>query len=135
MRKKRIVLTFPPNLIDQPIAYNLIKHHDLMVNILRANITPKEQGRLVVELYGKRGNLNAGMAYLSALGVEVQPLAQDIKWHEKKCTHCTACVSVCPSGALNLDREKMLVSFIKDKCIACELCVPVCPYKAIEIQF
>lgn len=135
MRKKRVVLTFPPNLIDQPIAYNLIKNYDLMVNILRGTITPKEQGRLVVEMMGKKSNLDAGMVYLSAIGVEVQSLAQDIKWYEKKCTHCSACIPICPSGALDIDRRKMLVSFIKDKCIACELCIPVCPYRAIEIQF
>lgn len=135
MKKKRIVLTFPPNLIDQPIAYHLIKDYDLMVNILRGTITPREQGRLLVELSGKRGDVDKGMAYLTGLGIEVQPLAQDIKWHEKKCTHCTACIPICPSSALTLDREKMLVSFDKDKCIACELCIPVCPYKAVEIQF
>jgi Fe-S-cluster-containing dehydrogenase component len=135
MTKKRVVLTFPPNLIDQPISYNLIKNYDLMVNVLRGNITPREQGRLVVEMSGKKRNLDAGMAYLSGLGIEIQPLAQDIKWHEKKCIHCTFCVPICPSGALKLDREEMLVSFVKDKCIACELCIKVCPYKAIEIQF
>ena len=135
MKKKRVVLTFPPNMIDQPITYHLVKEHDLMINILRANITPKEQGRLVIEMTGKKSALDTGMAYLSGLGVEVQSLAQDIKWHENKCIHCTACIPICPTDALNLDREKMLVSFIKDKCIACELCIPVCPYKAIEIQF
>jgi Fe-S-cluster-containing dehydrogenase component len=135
MKKKRVVLTFPPNMIDQPITYHLVKEHDLMINILRANITPKEQGRLVIEMTGKKSALDTGMAYLSGLGVEVQSLAQDIKWHENKCIHCTACIPICPTGALNLDREEMLVSFIKDKCIACELCIKVCPYKAIEIQF
>lgn len=135
MKKKRVVLTFPPNMIDQPITYHLVKEHDLMINILRGIITPKEQGRLIVEMMGKKSNLDAGMAYLSGLGIEVQSLAQDIKWHEKKCIHCTACVPICPSGALNLDRETMLVSFIKDKCIACELCISVCPYKAMEILF
>jgi Fe-S-cluster-containing dehydrogenase component len=135
MRKKRVVLTFPPNLIEQPIAYNLIKDYDLMVNVLRGNITPREQGRLIVEMSGSKKNVDAGMNYLSGLGVEVQSLAQDIKWHEDKCTHCTACISTCPSGALDVDREEMLVSFTKDKCIACELCIKVCPYKAVEIQF
>ncbi len=129
------MLTFPPNLIDQPIAYNLIKDYDLMVNVLRGNITPREQGRLVVEMSGSKKNLDAGMNYLSGLGVEVQSLAQDIKWHEDKCTHCTACISTCPSQALDVDREEMTVSFTKDKCIACELCVKVCPYRAVEIQF
>jgi Fe-S-cluster-containing dehydrogenase component len=135
MRKKRVVLTFPPNLIEQPIAYNLIKKYDLMVNFLRANITPREQGRLVIEMSGKKKDVDAGMVYLSGLGIEVESLAHDIKWHETKCVHCTACISTCPSGALNVDRATMLVSFNKDKCIACELCVKVCPYRAVEIQF
>ncbi|MBW1855865.1 MAG: 4Fe-4S binding protein, partial [Deltaproteobacteria bacterium] len=87
------------------------------------------------EMSGNKKNVDAGMNYLSGLGVEVQSLAQDIKWHEDKCTHCTACISTCPSGALDVDREEMMVSFTKDKCIACELCVKVCPYKAVEIQF
>ena len=33
-----------PHLIDQPITYKLIKDYDLMINILRARITLKEQG-------------------------------------------------------------------------------------------
>jgi len=135
MKKKRLVLTFPPGLIDQPIAYYLIKNHDLMVNILRGSITPREQGRLIVEMSGKKRDLDAGMAYISGLGIEVQSLAQDVKWHDKKCIHCTACISTCPSGALHVAREEMVVSFDKDKCIACELCIKACPYKAMEIQF
>jgi ferredoxin len=135
MRKKRVVLTFPSGMVGQPIAYHLIKNYDLMVNILRGNITPKEQGRLIVEMVGKKSSLDAGMAYLSGLGIEVDSLAQDIKWHEKKCIHCTACIPICPTGALDLDRGEMRVSFTKDKCIVCELCIKVCPYKAIEIQF
>ena len=135
MRKKRVVLTFPPNLIEQPIAYNLIKDYDLMVNVLRGNITPREQGRLIVEVSGSKKNVDAGMNYLSGLGVEVQSLAQDIKWHEDKCTHCTKCTPTCPTQAMYVDRETMEVSFIKDRCIACGLCIPACPYKALEIQF
>ena len=87
MKKKRVVLTLPPDLIEQPIVYNLIKNHDLMVSILRANITPKEQGRLVIELSGEKRKVDAGMAYLAGLEIEIQPLAQDIKWHEDRCIH------------------------------------------------
>jgi len=50
MQKKRVVLSFPPQLIDQAVTYRLIKDFDLMINIMRARITPKEQGRLVVEI-------------------------------------------------------------------------------------
>jgi ferredoxin len=135
MQKKRVVLSFPPQLIDQAVTYRLIKDFDLMINIMRARITPKEQGRLVVEITGKKPALDAGINYLKEVGVEIQPLAQDVRWHEERCVHCTACVSVCPPKALELDRAKMEVSFKKDKCIACELCLPVCPYQAMEILF
>ena len=106
-----------------------------MVSILRANITPREQGRLVIEMSGEKKNVDTGMSYLSGLEIEVQSLAQDIKWHEKRCIHCTFCVPTCPTGALYREPEGMLVAFDKDKCIACEICIKVCPYNVVEIQF
>jgi len=135
MQKKRVVLNYPPHLVDQPVISKLIKDFDLMVNIMRARVTPKEEGRLVLEITGKRSELEAGINYLKELGVEIQPLAQDVKWHEDRCTHCTACVSICPPKALDVDRKTMEVSFERDRCIACELCIPVCPYQAVEILF
>jgi Fe-S-cluster-containing dehydrogenase component len=134
MMQKRVVLTFPTSQVSQPIAYNLIKHYDLMLNILRGNITPNEEGRLVVELSGKKQALEAGLEYLKDLGIGVESLARDIKWHKDLCTHCTACIPACPTQALVVDRSTMTVSFHKDRCIACELCVPACPFKALEIQ-
>ena len=135
MQKKRIVLNYPPRLVDQPIISKLVKDFDLEVNISRARITPREEGRLVLELTGKRSGLEAGFKYLSEIGVKVEPLAQDVKWHEDRCIHCTACISTCPTNALNVDRKTMEVSFKRDKCIACELCIPACPYQAMEIMF
>lgn len=135
MAKKRIVLTFPPSLVDQPITYHLIKDYGLTVNILKARVTPKEEGRLVLEVTGKRGDLGRGIKYLEELGVAIQPLAQDIKWDRTRCVHCTLCVAICPAKAFILDRERWKISFQKDRCIACELCVPACPYRAIEIHF
>ena len=134
MAKKKLVLTFPQQLLDQPVTYHLIKDYDLKVNILRASVRPNEEGRLVVEISGISRDLNRGIDYLSGLGVEIQPLAQDVSWHEERCTHCTACVPICPTHAFSSDRN-MNVSFDREKCIACELCVSVCPYKAIEISF
>ena len=135
MQKKRVVLNYPTHLVDQPIISRLVKDFDLMVNISRARITPREEGRLVLEITGKKSGLEAGFKYLSEVGVQVQPLAQDVKWHEDRCTHCTACIAVCPTKALDVDRAQMEVSFKRDRCIACELCIPVCPYQAMEILF
>jgi len=135
MQKKRVVLNYPPRLVDQPIISKLVKDFDLEVNISRARITPREEGRLVLEVTGKRSGLEAGFKYLSEIGVKVEPLAQDVKWHEDRCIHCTACISTCPTNALDVDRKSMEVSFKRDKCIACELCIPACPYQAMEIMF
>ncbi len=134
MEKKRLVLTFPPKLVNQPITYRLIKDFDLVINILKARVTPNEEGRLLIEISGGRKDLKGGLSYLKGLGVEIQPLAKDIIWNEKRCTHCTLCIPICPSGALSVDREKMLVSFTQEKCIACGLCVTVCPYNAIQLR-
>ena len=131
MTKKRLVLTFPPNLIDQPITYRLVKQFDLMVNILRAQITPQEQGKMTVEVSGSRKNFQIGMDFLAGLGVGVRPLAQEVKWIEDRCIECSACTAICPTGALSVKRPEMRVSFDKEKCIACGLCLPACPYGAV----
>jgi ferredoxin len=135
MPTTKVVLRFPPDLTDQPVTYNLIKEYDLMVNILRGHITPKEEGMLVLELTGKKKHLDRGMEYLAKLGVETQPLSKDVKWLKERCTHCTACTSLCPTHALWVERDTMMVSFDREKCIACEMCITVCPYSAMEVQF
>lgn len=134
MIKKRYVLTFPHNLLDQPITYHLIKDYDLIINILRARVNPNEEGLLVIEMQGNRTRLEAAIKYLQDLGVNLQSLSGDIKWNEQDCIHCTACIAICPTGAFKVDQKTRKVTFDKNKCIACELCVKSCPYDAIEIE-
>jgi ferredoxin len=119
---KKIVLKFPRRLADKPIVYRLAKDFDLQFNILKASITPAEEGLMVME-------------YLVQSGVEVQPLSKDIIWTEERCTQCGACTVLCPSGALVMDRDTMRVSFDSAQCVACELCVLPCPPRAIEVHF
>jgi L-aspartate semialdehyde sulfurtransferase ferredoxin len=133
MSKKKLVLNFPPHLIDQPIIYRLIAEKGLKVNILRARITPKEWGNMVVELNGDKARVETGLGFLRDLGVEVEQLADEVRWREERCIHCTACLAPCPTQALYVDRATMIVGFDQEKCIACELCLGVCPYRAVEI--
>ena len=46
MISKRIVLHFPQALVSQPIISRMVKEHDLEFNILKANVTPREEGLL-----------------------------------------------------------------------------------------
>ncbi len=131
---KRVVLHFPRSLVDQPVICRLAKDFSLEFNILKASVTPSEEGLMVLELSGERENYERGLRYIAESGVEIQPLSQNVTRNEERCTHCGACVVICPTGALSLEPETRQVSFDDGKCIACELCVLACPLRAMEVH-
>lgn len=135
MPSQKLVLTFPPRLVREPITSRLVKDHGLEVNILRASISPDEAGHMVVQIDGTGEQLESGKRYLEKTGITWEPLSRDVTWLEDRCVHCTACVTICPSGALYVERPSMKVAFESEKCIGCELCIPACMYKAMEIHF
>ena len=67
---RKIVLRFPPRLVDQPIIYRLVKDYDLQFNILKASITPNEEGILVLELAGKKKDYDEAIRFLHKLPVD-----------------------------------------------------------------
>ena len=134
MISKRIVLKFPSKLVDKPIVYKLVKDFDLVFNILRAQVTPEEEGELVIELKGDKEKYADGIKYLKDLGVKIQPLSKDVTRDDERCTHCGACITICPTAALYMDKETMKVIFDAEKCIACELCVKGCPPRAMKVK-
>ena len=135
MGANRIVLKFPHKLVDQPIVYRIVKDFDLEFNILKASVTPREEGLMVLEIKGEDSNPEKALKYLKSIGVGVHPLSKDIKRNDSKCTHCGACVPVCPTGALVTDQLTRKVLFYDTKCIACELCIKACPPRAMELHF
>ncbi len=129
----KVVLHFPRHLMNQPIIYHLARHYDVEFNILKASITPQEEGVLVMELKGEQKDYEGGIKYLTDSGVEVHPLSRNVARDEDKCTHCGVCVAVCPVGALILDPATRRVDFCESKCIACELCIKACPPRAMKV--
>ena len=132
---KRIVLRFPKRLVERPIIYRLVKDYDLEFNILKASITPEQEGLLILELKGNQQEYDKGIEFLIKAGVKIQSLSQDVTRNEERCTHCGACVTVCPTGAFRTDAKTRLVIFENEKCIACGLCIPACPPRAMEVHF
>ena len=132
---RRIVLHFPPLVTGQPVVYRLARDYDLMFNILRASVSPGQEGLLVLELTGERANYDKGMQYLRETGIEVQPLSQDVLRDEAHCTHCGACVTICPAGAFTRDSETQEIAFDHNRCVLCGLCVKACPPHAMTIIF
>ena len=135
MVRHKIVLHFPHEQVDKPIVSRLVREYDLDFNILKASITPREEGLLVLEIIGEAKDYERGIGYLESCGVSIQPLSQDIRRNDERCTHCGACIAVCPTDALSVDRDTMRVEFDDSECVACELCIKVCPPRAMEIHY
>jgi len=134
---KRVVLHFPKRLVEQPVIYHLVKDFNLEFNILRASITaePEEEGLLVLQLKGEQEEYDRGVKFLLKSGVKIQSLSQDVTRNEARCTHCGACVTICPPGAFELDLKTRQVRFNDEKCVACGLCIKTCPPRAMEVHF
>ncbi|HOA34712.1 MAG TPA: 4Fe-4S binding protein [Bacillota bacterium] len=130
--KQKLVFRFPPSVVEQPFIYRLVRDFDLMVNILRADINPDKEGRLMLELSGSEPDYRRAIEWLKQQGVRILNLKQQITWNEDRCTHCGACSVICPSGALELSRPAMTVTFDESKCIVCELCLKACPARAMK---
>lgn len=128
------MLTFPPETTGEPITYNLIRKYDIMVNIVKADVSPGKIGHLVMEMTAPAKVLKEGMAYMEQQNVECVPIDRTITYREDLCIHCGACSAVCFAGALTMNRKTAELSFEPEKCVVCELCLTACPLKLFSID-
>jgi len=132
---RRIVLHFSKRLVDRPIVYRLVKDYNLEFNILKAQFTQEAEGLMVLEVSGEQKDYDKGIKYLTDNGVRIQSLSQDVFRNEERCTHCGACITICPTGAFEIAPLTRQVNFDNEKCVACELCIKSCPPRAMELHF
>ena len=135
MARKRLDLTFPPRQSLKPVIYHLVKDYDLVPNILRAQIHPAQEGRMVLEVIGPKEAFQAGVAFLESQGLTVNEAASDIMLDDELCVNCGLCTALCKPDALTLDPVTQRLVFDKDKCVYCEACVIACPRRAITLTF
>ena len=76
MTKRRVMFTFPEELIKTPVIYNLSQQFNLVTNILQADIT-EDRGWVVLELDGKDEDIEAGLAWAISRGVRVEPAGDE----------------------------------------------------------
>jgi len=69
----RVTLTYPADLVRQPLVYTVAKNHRLVPNIRKARVT-ESQGETTLDLTGTEEDLKQGIEYLTRLGVKVKPL-------------------------------------------------------------
>ncbi|MEO2002873.1 MAG: NIL domain-containing protein [Candidatus Poribacteria bacterium] len=77
MPSKRVRLTFPGELITEPVIYNVARKYDVVTNIRRANVEG-EAGWVVMEMSGSDEGLDDAVAYLREVGVDVEPVGGDV---------------------------------------------------------
>ena len=71
--RTNVHLTFPPTISGAPLVCNLTRLFDLDFNISTAQITPRQEGFLTLELSGSRDACDKGLGYLREKGVLVSP--------------------------------------------------------------
>ena len=133
---KKLTLWFPKCESEKPIVYHLVRDYGLMVNVVRARVTPEEEGYLVLEVSGPSDDFERGMEHIRTYDVVVNFSGRGLTWNQDRCTGCGNCLTHCRTGALHIpDRRTMAVSFDDSKCLECMGCLKACPYGAITSAF
>src|SRR5207302_5937551 len=73
----RVKLTYPENLIREPIIARMVREFGVMPNIRRANVEEKV-GWIVCEIGGDDDAVERAIVWLQRLGVEVDRLGGDV---------------------------------------------------------
>jgi hypothetical protein len=77
MAKQRVRFTFPPNLITQPVIYEMGRHFDVVTNIRRANVA-RDRGWVILEISGESPEIDRAIEWAIGQGVRVDPIEGDI---------------------------------------------------------
>ncbi len=134
--KRKYVLDYGADTVEDPVIWKLVKDYDLKVNIIRAAISPGQEGNLLVEIDTEdEDKFKDALSWLESVKVNCAPVSKRIRWDEDRCINCGSCSGVCSSGAISMDRTTWNLQVDLDKCVACGLCVRTCPLSCFELHF
>jgi len=74
---ERIYLTFPRDLIKEPVLSMLSKQFDVIFNIHGSTVTA-EMGLVALEIDGKESEVAKAIAWLKSKGVAVEPIEKNV---------------------------------------------------------
>jgi len=69
--ERKVQLSYPQHLLEQPLIYELIRQFGLLINILEARVTA-EAGWLVIGIRGEQERVQQGLAWIAEQGVQVE---------------------------------------------------------------
>ena len=132
MASEKLILNFPKKVVTKPIVYHVVKDFDLEFNILRAEITPNLEGKMLIEIKGNAEKIKECKNFLEGQGVQISEATQEITLDKELCVNCGVCVSLCFSSALSINKDTLKIDFDKNKCVLCGICLNSCPVNALK---
>ena len=77
MAKRQVMFTFPENLINEPIIYNIGHLFKVITNIRRADVTDS-RGWVLLELEGEEEQIEQSIAWVVMKGARVDSAMGDV---------------------------------------------------------
>ena len=74
---QRLFVSFPEELVDRPMVYEIIKRYDVVPSIRRANVEA-HSGWTILEISGDADRIADSVAYLEELGCTVNRMEGDV---------------------------------------------------------
>jgi L-aspartate semialdehyde sulfurtransferase ferredoxin len=75
--REKVYLTYPPELLKEPIIYQLGQKFRVVTNIRGANISA-EIGLVALEVDGAESEVSAALRWLTEIGVRVEPIEKNV---------------------------------------------------------
>jgi ABC-type methionine transport system ATPase subunit len=75
--RERVYLTFPKELIKEPVLSQLSKQFDVIFNIRGSTVTA-EMGLVALEIDGKDSEVAKAIVWLRGKGVTVEPIEKNV---------------------------------------------------------
>lgn len=75
--REKVYLTFPKDLIKEPVLSMLSKQFDIVFNIRGSTVTA-EMGLVALEIDGKESEVAKAIGWLKAKGVTVEPIEKNV---------------------------------------------------------
>jgi len=129
---RKVLLRYSTKKATEPILASVIKETGILPNILYAEVGTKG-GEILLAIDASDAEIDGAIELFKKKGVEVKEVKRAIELDEDSCFDCGACISLCPTSALYMDKDGS-VKLDDNKCIYCGLCVPSCPVHALKLS-
>ncbi|WP_088336033.1 MULTISPECIES: 4Fe-4S dicluster domain-containing protein [unclassified Methanopyrus] len=112
-------------------ALSGVVEEGLKLSILNASVSPDTVAAEIAVQAADDEHIRNFLRTLREFGIEVEEIEKTLVHDGDECLHCTACHSVCPTGAIEL--KGIEIELDDEECIVCGSCTEMCPSGALRV--